>query len=170
MANDGYIILNKEIYLVVDDFDTNLKARLTSSIEDLHDHLILLEPEDHPDIKVIHGVITKAKYIPGDMKGQKCFIMILDPGCFIDSLDLECTVMESDSGGDSDVLAEEIEDLMDSSSHLMYIPDIDDVFIIYGYTMEIGLCVNMDSVDEECIDTCERVAVEIVNMEKQEAC
>lgn len=165
MDKEEYIILNKEVFIVIDDFDTDLEAKLIDSIEDLHEYLITLSPGDCPDIKVINGVITKAKYIPGDIKNQKCFIMVLDPSCFIDSPDLRCTIIESDSSGDSDMLAKEIEDIVEDSINLMYVPDIEDIFIIYGYTMELGLCVNTDYADEECIDTCKRIAAEAANIQ-----
>ena len=160
------ITLNKEAFIAVEDFDVNLKVKVTNSMEDLHDYLICLEPNDNPDTKVIHGVITEAKYIPGDIKNQKCFLMVLEPGCTIDSLDLEGIIIESDSGGDSDVLADEIEDLIENPVNLMCVPNIEEIYIIYGYTMEIGLCVNMDTVDEECVDTCEGVAAEAASMRR----
>jgi hypothetical protein len=166
MENGDYLTLNKEVFIAIEDFDTNFKAKLTESMEDLQDYLITLNPEDYPEMKVIHGIITKAKYIPEDIRSQKCFIMVLDPGCFIDSLDLECTIIESDSGGDSDVLAEEIESIVKDATNLIYMPDIDDIFIIYGYTMEVGLCINPDSADEECIDTCEHVAEAAGNIQR----
>jgi len=166
MENGDYITLNKEVFIAIEDYDTNFKAKLTESLEDLQDYLIMLSPEDYQEMKVVHGVITKAKYIPENIRNQKCFIMVLDPGCFIDSLDLECTIIESDSGGDSDVLAEEIESLVKDATNLIYMPDIEDIFIIYGYTMEVGLYVNTDSADEECIDTCERVAEAAANMQR----
>ena len=170
MDNEKYMTLNKEVFIIVPEFDTNVKAKITDCVEDLHEHLTILFPEDNEELKVIHGVITKAVSIPGNIKNQKCFIMVLEPGCFVESLELECTIIESDSGGDSDILADEVEDVINNNMNLMFMPDIEDTFIIYGYTMEVGLCVNMDSADEECIDACEKVALEAVNMQKQEAC
>jgi len=158
------VTLNEETFIAVEDFDISSKIKITNSMEDLHDHLICIEPNDNPDTKVIHGVITRAKYIPGNIRNQKCFLMVLEPGCTINSLDLEGTIIESDSGGDSDVLADEVEEIIKNPVNLICAPDIKDIYIIYGYTMEIGLCVNMDAVDEECIDMCESIASEAINM------
>lgn len=151
-------LIGKEIFVVVGDFDDFDDIAFFSEIEEVFNHLKGVSPEDNFDIKVLHGALTKAEAIPEDTKDRGCFIIVVAPQT-TQGVGLKGVVIESDYGNTTDVLAEEIEELINNQTiPIMDRVDIDDVYILYGYRIELGLCIDEENIDEENIGKCKEVA------------
>jgi hypothetical protein len=151
-------LVNEEVYIVVEDFGALSDIVIYDSIEDTFEYLKMLDPEDCSDTKVFHGILAKADAIPDDLMKRSCFIMAIKPGTGIEGVALSGVLMESDCDDDPRILASEIEELVENPNVLIYNLNIDDVYVLYGYRVQLGICINDDSIDEENIEMCKKVA------------
>ena len=130
------------------------------SIDELLLYLKQTNPITEQNLLVIHGALTEATALPEDFKDRSnnIYIIVTDPG------DIEAgAIWHSECGGDVDALAAEIEHLINNKKPYDKL-GIEDVFIMYGYELELGLCVNEDDVDEEIITGCKEIAEEATKL------
>lgn len=128
------------------------------SFTDLNEHLEMLSPSSEPDILVLHGVLTSANYIPGEI-GRHIYILVQDPE------DRECgCIYETDCRGDIDLLSTVVLDTIAGDDCLYDNVTIGDVFILYGYELNTGYSVHEDEIDEEVIETCQNIAEPVKEM------
>lgn len=151
-------LINEEVYVVVEDFDNLVDIVFCDDLPDAFEYLKLLSPEEHYDMKVLHGVLTKAESIPADLMNRECFIIIVVPTTGLNNVGLKGVIIESDAGNYVEILAEEVEEVVSKAYKWSPVVDIDDIYILYGYHVDLGLCINEDSLDEENIEICKKVS------------
>ena len=154
-----------EIYMVAEDETVFSTIDVYTNQEDLLEHLALLNPKADCSTKVYHGILMPANILPPDLINKRCFVVALTIEYVKEQPQLKGTVFESDCDGDVDILADEIEQLLKSVSTMPFRPKIDNMFVLYGYELETCLSINMDSMDEEVIDTCKKIANTLKEME-----
>ncbi len=158
-------ILNEEVFVIFSDYEATVDIVALKSLGETLDYLKNLEPEDHFETKVLHGVFAPADVLPSSMDDNDCFLMVFTPGCGIENIGLRGNVFETDCACNPSYLAKEIEDLInDNDKQLLYAPDIEDVYVLYGYEVDLGLCINEDTLDEEKADSCKRVVEETMHI------
>lgn len=142
-----------EIFLVSNAEDEDAgPIYMFDSVDDLEQHLSSLTPSIDACVRVLHGVLTTAEYLPPDFRGKTSFVVCVDPDDATNT-----SVVESGAAAASE-LAEEIESYLSSGFALPTLPDIDDIFILYGYEVSTCLSINLDEIDDEALDTCKMVA------------
>lgn len=149
-------LIGKEVYVTIEDFDNFVNITFCEGLPDTFEYLKLLPPDEFCDIIVLHGVLTSAKSIPADLMERECYVIVMEPTsrCAVDAA-LKGVVIESDAGDQADILAEEIEEGIKKARGSI---SIDDMYILYGYRVELGLCINEGSLDEENIEVCKKVS------------
>jgi len=145
--------LFKEVYLVGVDHTVCDSGELAAfdSLADLLEHLRYKSPSIASDIRVVHGVLTSARSIPGDLGGRTVFLVVCDS-----DVPKHGVLLDSDAETPSD-LAKEIELVMENPE-VIEIINIDDIFILYGYEINTCLAVDEDDFDEDMIKECLAVA------------
>ena len=118
----------------------------------LKEHLTLISPDSEPGLMALHGVLTSAKFIPGEIPDVSVWIVLQNP----DNEDEGCLIEASAEGG-PDVIAKEIENLLESIDCPVDNIDIDDVFLLYGYELNLGYGVNEDEIDDERLKECKQM-------------
>lgn len=157
---DEYI--NEEVYIVapsgLDDPDQCDEISLFDSYEDLSEHLQTLDPELYKNRLVAHGILADSQVLPTTIGKSTAFIIIKqhnNQGIMFES---------SAQGNQITELANEIETLLMNSKEFMpwlgYDIDIDDVYIVYGYSLTTGLSVDEDDVDEEAVEVAKKITLE----------
>jgi hypothetical protein len=149
--------IGEEVFIVAgseDEETSEIKAFGTWG--DLVEYLKTLTPTSDPETRVFHGVLTPGEFLPNSFRGKSAYVICLDPyessnGCIVES------GSENPEG-----LAEEISSVMKLGGPLSDMrTDIDDIYILYGYQLEICLSINDDDLDEEVISTCKEIADEV---------
>lgn len=154
-----------EIFLVVEDEISHSEIEIYDNYVDTLEYLSVLEPEINYSTKVYNGVLVSAKILPSDVYGKKCYIVVLTVVYNKSRPQLEGYIFESDCDGQIEILAEEVEELVKSKGTINFTVDIDNIFILYGHELETCLSINQDSMDDEVIDTCEKIAKEVKEIE-----
>jgi hypothetical protein len=148
-------LIGEEVFVVAEDIESIVDIVFCDSLPDAFEYLKLLPPGEFFDTVTLHGVLTKAESIPADLMNRECFIIVIDPESEPANTGLKGTIIESDAGDQVEVLAEEIEENIQKSQGFI---DIDNTYVLYGYRVELGLCINEDSLDEENIEVCKKVS------------
>lgn len=150
--------IGKEVFIVVPEEDTVTEISFYRSAFELNAHLVMIEPIDEPETKVLHGILTKAETIPVHIKSDKCYVIIVN-ATYSDNT-IQGVVYQSECDGDPDLLAEDIEESIgDINSGVIINPTIDEILILYGYEASTGLCLNRESLDEEIISRCKTIGL-----------
>jgi hypothetical protein len=157
--------LYSEVYIVGADSTVSDWGELTvcGSFEDLLEYLKTKSVGISSDLRVIHGVLTSAKTIPSEFKSRQPFILVQDP----ESSD-HGILLDSDSEDDCNELASEIERLMESGEVASFFVEIDHIYILYGYELNLTLSVDEDDLDEDIIADCIEVAEAARRLNKDE--
>ena len=146
-------LINKEVFIVVSGYEEDEACEIyfTSDLPELKQCLSEMVPDTSDDVRIYHGVLQSAKYISELPKNSSIFIVCLDKhdltvGCIIES----CSV-------DMDELSEEL-------SIVFGTYDINDVFILYGYQLQVCLSINENEINKEIISKCRSISdnVELV--------
>jgi hypothetical protein len=141
-------LLNRQIYLVGanGDLDTG-ETFIYDDFNDLNQHLALCSPDLEPDLMVIHGIITPASYLPPN-PGRFVYLLVQDPehAQYGAIYEIECNSVYD--------LCKKIEEVVtEGCSHYKNI-SIDDVFVVYGYGMNLGYVVLPEEIEEENLQEC----------------
>jgi hypothetical protein len=133
---------------------------LFETFEDMQEHLQGLNPETNSDILALHGTITKANTLPAQLHQLQAFIVLINP-YKTDGIIIESQAM----GKHINTLAFEIENILNTqhdSFPWLDIPlEINDIFILYGYEMDIGMSVNEDDIDEDIVEKSQKIVLEL---------
>ena len=155
----GYLdrFINREIFLVAgpeDEESTEVFA--SEKWEGLLGHLSSKNPTIESGIRVFHGILTIAEFLPKSFKNKSAFVICMNP-----KKDREGFVIESESD-DPESMAEQLELVIsEGQPFVLEDPDIDDYFILYGYQLRTCMSVSQDEVDEEAIETCKEISSEV---------
>lgn len=156
---------NKEIFIVYDgeqsDLDSAIEIYITSDFTKLIKYIKNLVPNLDFGIKVLHGILTKAYTLPKNLRGKKAFIIVNDAY----NINSVTTIEESDAQSDED-LANAI-DVALTTYTVDYITsaEIENVYILYGYELPIVMAIDEEELDEEIINTCQKVANDVKQIE-----
>lgn len=146
-------LYGKEVYLVgpeEDEIEDGLLIFLTT--ESLQEHLLTLTPGIE-DVRVLHGILTKCTSIPNNLRDRGVFIIIESP------TKLDAGYIVSYDGSDTEELGDIIEDLIKTGGSIQNLMpvNIDEISLLYGYELPLGMAINLEDIDEEIIDTCEEI-------------
>lgn len=162
-------ILNEEVFVIFTDYDTTVDIVVVKALNEALDYLRMLEPEDHFETKVLHGVFAPADVVPSDLHDNDCYLIVLVPNCGINGVGMRGDVFETDCAANPSLLAAEIENIVNKNDRsLVFSPDIEDVYVLYGYEADLGLCINQDTIDEEKADSCKKVVQEAMRIREGE--
>ena len=158
-------MLGKEVFVLASD-ETYHAATCVSrqffifdSIEDLRDKLSEISANEADDLKLVHGVLSSASVLPLDFDDRTAYVIVANP-----LEDEDCFLVE---GGDTTKhIEEEVTDVMKFGIGDFFHAGIEDVFVLYGYEIPIGLGVPDDELDEEIIDSCLKVAHDVNELEQ----
>lgn len=156
--------LNKEVFLIAEDEMNTVELAFHHDMFEALEHLQTLNPLDNSNTKVYHGILAPAEVLPSSIKGKKCFIVVIDLATGLEGIALEGCVFESDCDNDISVLAEEVEFIIKDNEYVIFPVDIENIFILYGYPVEVTLGISDEGLDEEDIDTCKKIISEVNEM------
>lgn len=165
--------LHRPVFLVGKDGTKETGSlAVYETFSELNDYLSLLSPASDPNVFILHGFISPATYIPGEIEGE-VYIIVGNPkdneiGCVYETY-CEC---------DAQIISQLVVDKIEPTDGLDYTFDdvtIDDIFIMYGYELNPSYVVNRDEIDSELLSSCsissrnaEEVKREIVGQENVE--
>lgn len=151
--------LNEEVFVVgVDNTEPAGQMEMFTSASELFKYLkYQIEVGIDPDVRVLHGILTKADVLPSSIKNKAAFILAIDPdynfnitmGCIIEQCYTEINE-----------LATEIETTIGTSMGTIVEVDMDYIYILYGYELKPFISVDLGDVDEETIHVCKKIALE----------
>ena len=149
-------MLYEETYIVGVDNIVTSSGELTicDSYEQLLDHLKTKNVSICTDLRVIHGVLTSAKSIPKNLKNQHAFIIVVNS-----ENPLHGVILDSESDDNCEELAYEVRTLLKGNVVKSFDFGMDQIFILYGYELNIVMSVDEDDIDENgTMKTCQEVA------------
>lgn len=153
--------LFKEIYVVGVDNTVTSSGELVAcnSFEKLLEHLKTKNVSVCSDLRVVHGVLTSARVIPKDLYNKTAFILLEDQ-----ETEEHGVLLDSDAEDYKD-LGEEVERALKSEEAASFFINIDSVYILYGYELNINMAVEEDDLDDEFIATCLKIAAAAQDLE-----
>lgn len=147
---------NDEVYLLgVDSMSDTGELAAYDFFIGLKEHLSIIAPDTEPGLVALHGMLTSAKFIPGEIPDVKVWIILQNP-----SNKEEGCVIEASADGGVDMVAEEIEILLNGPKCPVDNITIDNVFLLYGYELNLGYGINEDEIDDDKLKICKEVVVE----------
>lgn len=149
--------LFEEVYVVAPDSNASASGyvKVFKSFEDLLAHLKSKNPGLTSDLRVVHGVLTPAEVIPSDMRERLAFLVIEDPTKPGDGI-----LLDADVDNDYKELAERIEEVLENEDVADFYFEVEDIFIMYGYELNLVLSVNEDELEEKTIEVCKEIAAD----------
>lgn len=103
---------------------------------------------DTPDLCVLHGVLRSAEFLPQSLRKVTAYLVVANK----EKEDMGVVI---ESSADTPIqLAEELLTVLKNIEELDLggASSIDDLFILYGYEIDICLTIDKEGVDEEVID------------------
>jgi len=145
--------IGQEIFVAGYDGDQEVgELAMFDSVCDLNEHLSNMNPVSETNLTVVHGILTSAEYIP-EGPGRGVYVIVVDP------LDKDNGCIYEFTNGDPDDLADLIEGSILKNKHSeLGSLTIDNIFILYGYEVSMCYAVNEDEVDDEIIETSQKIA------------
>lgn len=149
-------LLEEDIFLLASDEDEEIgPIHMFNNIDDVEAHLARLNPIIDSNMRLLHGVLTSAEFLPSSFHGKSAYVVCTDPDESSDAM-----VIESGALGPKE-LADELEQFLNGGGGVFAtIPDIDDIFIFYGYEISTCLAPVLEDMDDEAIETCKLIAEE----------
>ena len=128
--------------------------KIFESLEDLVEGLATFDVNDADDIRVVHGVMSSAEFLPNDFKSKTAFVVA------VDAIDEKNSILV-EAGDTPEHVEDSVSDLIRSGIGDINRLEIDDLFVIYGYELPLILSVNAEDVDDEVIDVCHQIEEEV---------
>lgn len=147
-------LLEDEVFLVVPEEEGG-GVNFFRDTQDVDEHLSTLTPSVDSGARVIHGVLTKAAFIPiavSKSQLRATYIICSDLGS------IETAGVIESRATNAKELVLEIKQIIDGDSALEIIPDIDDLYVFYGYEIRTKLSINEDDIDDESLTVCQEMA------------
>ena len=148
----------KEVFIVNGEEDDEASELfVTDSWDALLGHMKVLSPEVDSGVRVFHGILATAEYLPKSFKGKSVFIVCKDP-----LNDMKGYVVEGCSDSPEE-LAEDITSVVREGGGGLFGTHIgiDDIYLLYGYQIQTCLSVDEEELDEEIIYTSEAIFLEV---------
>jgi len=160
--------VGKEVYVIVPEEGTISPIYIYTDVEEASIRLAEIDPLDEPETKVFHGVLTKAETIPAEIDNKNCYVIAVSVYNGLNRI--HGVLYESDCKSDPNALAEDIEMTVSNTIHdssILFACEIEDVYILYGYELSTGLCINRESIDEEIVHACKTIAEKAVEISQE---
>lgn len=148
----------KEVYVVCGDEDRNdALLFVTDSFKNLKYFLDTLLPDIDCDTRVLHGILTPAEFLPDSFKGKSVFVICQNP----EHLN-KGNVVDAGSVTPQN-LAESVTNLLNEDDAIIESSPvtIDDIYILYGYQLQVKLYVDSEDTDEEVIEVCNDIGKKV---------
>ncbi len=149
----------EQIFLVTGEEDSDEgPTTFYNSMDEVEDHLKNIHVSLDSGAKVLHGILTTAQYLPTSFRGRTAFVVIRNPeDPFLSA------VIESGASTPEE-LAEEIESFLLGGNVGITIPEIEDIYIFYGYELTVCLAVDWDDLDDESLHRCQQVGADAIEV------
>jgi hypothetical protein len=147
----------REVFMVCGSGETEEELFLTDDWDDLQAHLRNLSISLDEPPKVLHGYVSSAEFIPANPPLKNIHVIYSEDN-------FKTGYVIEPGTDDVDSLAQEIESVITasvSSGMLGHAPTIDDVYIFYGYELQVVFSVNDDLVDDEIAETCKGIVSQV---------
>lgn len=157
--------LHNEVYVLGPDEDLIGADTIfiTNQWDVLVDHMKMLSPETEGESILVHGFLTTADVLPPSLYGKTAYLIINDNSVRKDMID--GIVIPLEEATQPKHIARQIEDIINgffNNENVSNIdPGIDDIYILYGYRIELCIAPNEDDEDEEAIQTCKEIIADI---------
>jgi hypothetical protein len=144
-----------EVYVIVVEDGEEGDVFVSESLSEINAQLENASPITGEDLTVVHGILTSAKFLPpDDVFGVSMLVFVVNPS----DHRLMTKYAEEES---VEHVAEEVERALSGNAWSTPYSDkevgIEHVVILYGYELETGYSVRMESLDEEKIQKCGRL-------------
>lgn len=104
------------------------------------------------NIRVIHGVLTKANFIPKNIHNKTAYVIAEDPLCY-NNISIDEASVSTTEG-----ISDDITQLFKYGGVFEIPVKIENIYILYGYELSVYPIIDEDDVDEETISTCIKIA------------
>ncbi len=160
--------LGKEVVVIAGDDAAFTKISIYENMADASEYLKIKDLEEYYDTKAYHGVLARANALPSELNGKDCYIIVIGKSCYSDR-NWRGYIYSVETDGNVELLASEVEDVITKDSPYIYNICIDDIYVLYGYRLQLGLCINDDLFDEETIETCKTIVKEVEAVQEKYA-
>lgn len=145
--------IGKEVFVVGPEEDeVEGELMVFTELPDLLEYLISKSTGLESEIRVLHGVVTAAETIPQELDFKNIDVYIL----IDDNVVAEKGVIMSFEDSSAEDLAAIVEDLVLSGGMIPTLApqNIDNIMLLYGYELYIGLAINPAEIKEDKIERC----------------
>jgi len=149
----------KEIFLICGDVDVAEELFVFGEWGDLDVYLKSQPVSQYNAPRVLHGVITPATFLPNSIMGRPVHLICSEDG-------FETGYVIELSASNANELSLEVEVAVNGNISGCYKTEIEDIFLFYGYEVPTSYTVDEESIDDEIIHTCLRIAEEAKKVEK----
>lgn len=144
--------LGKELFIAGYDGDMEVgELTMFDSLSELKEYLSNMSPVSEGNLTALHGILTSAECIPEDL-GRGVYVIVVDAN------DEENGCLHEFTSGDPDGLAELIEEIVSAKHKELGDLTIDNVFLLFGYELNMCLSISGDEIDEQVIEDSQKVA------------
>ena len=149
-------ILYNEVFVVCPmDYEEG-EIHVFESLEGLLQYMKCVPVDSSGEIRVLNGFLTPASVLPSTAGKQNVYIL-----SFNKDNDMESMSLCVEAPVDIEKIVEEVKDIVNDSYGVTFEPDIETIFILYGYPMSIVLAPDDDDMDEEALEECEKISTEV---------
>lgn len=142
----------KEVFIVGPEED-EIKGELLvfTGLDNMQEYLLSKGPGVESEIRILHGIVTSAQSLPEDIsfRGLQTYILVDD------DINVDRGLIITLENDDTESLASIIEDLVLSGGTVTNLQgqDIDNIKILYGYEIDLGLSIDPDNIKDDIIQT-----------------
>lgn len=124
---------------------------------DLSEHLSGIAADSGTDIRVLHGLLLPAVHLPASLRGVTPFLVVQSK-----TNDNMGFVIES-CANTVENFAADLVGLLKNGASMGYedADDIDDLYVLYGYELQVVLKVEEEELDDEIINRCLAIQGEV---------
>ena len=120
----------------------------------LQEYLIKIDVSELKNMIVAFGSLTYAEILPSTLRNKNAYIIA------IDRIEDYGVIIEMASG-EVDDLAAEILDIMKPKPTSTIVPDINEIFVLYGQQLDVSDGIDPAMIDEEITHECNKILIEL---------
>jgi len=148
-----------EVYIVCadEDLDTHGVLMVFERLSRLQGYMSTLNVDHAKQLRVLHGILAPARYLPSSLRGKTPFLIIQS------RTDLEKGMAFEVTSSTVDDLAADISSVVENAGTIALadFEGVDDMSILWGYEVRICLTIDEDELDEEALDGCIAISAEV---------
>ena len=147
---------DKEVIVIGEDETNGLSELLaTNDINEARRHLRSVMVSE--DVRTYHGIVHPAKILPSGLHNVSAFVI------YQDSEDPTTGFVFESSSTNTKGLSEEIMELLTGG---LTKGDIEELYVLYGKELQLGLTIEDTDIDEEMMSSWESVCIDIRRAER----